>query len=152
MQAKNLTQRLGILDHITPAAARAAGSYVTGAVDASRFERLVAVLQVGTLAGAATLNARFQSNSSASSSADSAWADIDSTNCITSTFASTSNDKLAPLELRLDQNPTVSRYVRALVSAAVSTWLGGLVLYGEPAIFAPASQFNNAAVATAIVF
>jgi hypothetical protein len=149
MQTKNIAQRLAFVEQITPAATRAAGTYATGVIDASRFERLIASLQVGTLAGAATINLRWQHGLD---SGGSDMADIDSTNCITSSFASASNDKIARLELRLDQRPAVKRYVRALVSTATSTWIGGVQVHGLPSIYQPASDYNASAVAQTVVY
>jgi len=68
--------------------------------DSTNFERLVAIIKLGTLAGAGSVNFRWQ-HCSASASTDSAWADVDSTSCITSTFLSGSNNKIASLELAL---------------------------------------------------
>lgn len=150
MITENYTQQIAVATHISPAAARAAGSYVTPAVDTTLFKRLVALLQVGTLAGSATVNARFQHNS-VSASSDAGWADINSTSCITSSFASASNDKVGQLELRLDQNPSTSRYVRALVSTATSTWIGGAIVYGEP-IYKPATDRDSVDVVQTVVF
>jgi hypothetical protein len=147
---ERLSQAVAVATHITPAAARAAGSYVSAAVDTTRFARLVAVLQTGTIAGAGTINARFQHNS-ASASNDGGWADVSSASCITSTFASTSNDKLGQLEYVVDQYPSNSRFVRVLASAATSTWLGGVVVMGEP-ILKPATDYDSADVVQTVVF
>lgn len=150
MKTENLSQTIGVVTHITPAAARAASSYVTPAVDAGMYCRLLALLQTGTIAGAGTVNARWQ-HCSASASSNANWADISSASCITSTFASTSNDKIGELELRIDQNPGTSQYVRVLVSAATSTWIGGLVVLGEPR-FKPATGVDSADVVQTVVY
>jgi hypothetical protein len=149
MVNQNLSEAVAVPDHLTPAAARAAGTYATGWIDASRFQRLVALLQVGTLAGSASINMRWQA---ATASDGTGSADINSTSCITATLGSASNDKIQPLELRLDQNPSTNRFVRAYVSAATSTWLGGVVVIGNTAIHEPASGYNNSAVVTPVVF
>lgn len=151
MITENLTQQLAVATFITPAAARNTGSYVSPAVDASLFKRLAAYLHVGTLAGTGTVNLRFQ-HCSVSASSAAAWADINSTTCITSTLASTSNDRLAQLELRLDQNPTVSQFVRVLASVATSNgWVGGATVLGEP-IYKPATDRDTADVVQTVVF
>jgi hypothetical protein len=149
MVNKNLSESVGVVTHITPAAARAASTYVTPAVDKSKYNRLLAVLQVGTLAGNASINARFQ-HCSGSASSLAAWADIQSASCITANYGSGSNDKLPTLELRLDQN-TTSRYVRLLVTNATSTWLGGAVVLGEP-VYGPATDYDSADVVAPVVY
>lgn len=150
MRTSNLSQELGLAGHITPAAARAASSYVTEGIPKAQYSRLLAMVQIGTLAGAATVNARFQ-HCSASASSDAGWADISSASCITSTFASASNDKVGELELRLDQNPSVSDYVRALATVATSTWVGALQVVGMPR-FLPATGVDTADVVQTVVY
>lgn len=150
MNTENLSQSLAVVTHITPAAARAASSYVSPAIDAGMYARLLALLQVGTLAGSATVNIRFQ-HCSGSASSDAGWADISSASCISSAFASGSNDKIGELELRIDQNPSTSQYVRVLVSAATSTWIGGAIVLGEPR-FTPATVVDSADVVQTVVY
>lgn len=147
----NITQRVATCGNLAVSSApRAAGSYVTDPVDTTLIHRLSAECAIGTLAGAATVNFRFQQNS-VSVSSDSGWADINSTSCITSTFSSTANGSLARLELRLDQNPTVKKFVRALASAATSSWTGAIQLLAEPASYEPTSD-RNQNVAQTVVF
>lgn len=150
MTNMNLTQKIALAAQLAPAAARAAGSYYTPAIAAGMYNRLVAALQIGTLAGAASINCRWQH---CSGSADSlaGWADISSTTCITSTVGSASNDKVQALELRLDQNPGTSAYVRALVSTATSTWIGGVTVWGEPR-WRPATDHDTADVVQVVVY
>jgi hypothetical protein len=148
---QNQTEAIAVLAQITPAAARASSSYFSDAFDWTRFQRAVATLQIGTLAGAATINLRFQHNISSVSS-HSAWADVNATSCITSTFASGSNDKIARLEVRIDQNSALKTYGRALVTVAASTWIGNVIVHGYPAIYSPASQYNHADVVATVVF
>lgn len=149
MRNQNLTQQLAVATHLTPAAARAAGSYVTPAIEAKYYDRLVALLSIGTLAGAATVQAKFQ-HCSVSASSAAAWADVNSA-CATSAFASGSNDKIGQLELRLDQNPSVSEFVRVLVSTATSTWIGALHVLGEP-MYKPATGYDTADVVQTVVY
>lgn len=147
---ENITEKNAVAAIITPAAARAAGSYVSAAVEAKYYDRLVARILIGTLAGAATLTGKFQ-HCSASASSDAGWADISTASCITSAFASGSNDKVGQLELRLEQHPEVSDFVRIYVSAATSTWIGGVVVEGEPR-FSPATDLDSADVVQTVVY
>jgi hypothetical protein len=146
---QNLTEGVTVAGHVTPAAARAAGTYATAWIDASRFQRLAAVLQTGTIAGTGTANLRWQS---ATDTNGTGSADISSTACITSTYASTSNDKLSALELRLDQNPSTPRYVRAFVSTANSTWIGGVIVLGTGGIHEPTSAYKSADLVQTTVY
>lgn len=152
MRDRNITQEVAVLTHLTPgSSALAAGSSASPAFDASRFQRVKALLQIGTLAGAGTVNIRFQHNSTSVSS-HSAWADVNSA-CVGSTFTSAKNGLLSQLELKLDQQPLVSRYVRAVATVAVSTWLaGGVVVEGIGSVFEPASQFNTTDVQESVVY
>jgi hypothetical protein len=149
MENKNLSEAVGVVTHITPAAARAASSWVTPSVDKSKFLRLLAIVQVGTLAGNGSLTAKFQ-HAPGSASSLATWADIQSASCITAALGSDGNDKLQSLELRLDQN-TTSQYVRLLVSNATSTWIGGAVVLGEP-IYGPATDYDSADVVAPVVY
>ena len=149
MENHNLTEATPLVNHLTPAAARSAGTYATGWIDASRWQRLAALLNIGTLAGNASINMRWQS---ATASDGTGSADINSTSCITATYGSGSNDKYAWLELRLDQNPSTARYVRAYVSTATSTWIGGVQVIGQTPIHEPASQYDHADVAAITVY
>ncbi len=149
MKTENLSQRIAVAEHITPAAARAAGSYVSAAIPAAKFARLLAILQTGTLTGAATIQAKWQ-HCSASASSLAGWANIDAT-AVTSAFVSGSNDKLGELELQLDQHPTISAFVRILASAAVSSWLGGCIIIGESR-FRPATEQDTADVVQTVIY
>lgn len=150
MNTENLSQSLANAAQIAPAAARAASSYVTPAIDAGMYPRLLATLQIGTLAGSGTVNFRFQ-HCSASASSDAGWADVSSASCISSTFASGSNDKIGELELRIDQNPSTSQYVRLLATVATSTWIGSALVQGEPR-FQPANVVDSADVVQIVVY
>jgi hypothetical protein len=150
MRRANISEELALLSHIAPAAARAAGSYVGDAVDTSVVARLVGLLHVGTLAGAATIKLKFQ-HSSVSASSASNWADIDSTNCITSAFPSGSNNKIGQLELRCDQYSALQRYVRPYVEAATSTWIGAVQVLGMP-YYRPATDFDHADVVQTVTY
>lgn len=147
---ENLTEKNAVAAIITPAAARAAGSYVSPAIESKLYDRLAARVMVGTLAGAATLTGKFQHNS-VSASSDAGWADVSSASCITSAFASGSNDKVGQLELALEQHPTVSSFVRFYVSAATSTWLGAVIVEGEPK-FRPATDVDSSDVVQTVVY
>ncbi len=136
-------------EHITPAAARAAGSFYSGAIQASKFARLVAYLQTGTLTAAATVQAKWQ-HCSGSASSLAGWADINSA-AVTSAFVSTANDKIGQLELKVDQYPTISAYVRVAVVAAVSSWLGGCIVVGKPR-WKPATDHDTADVAQTVIY
>lgn len=151
MQRENLSEVMALVSHIPPAAARAAGSYVGEAIDASLFPRLLARLHIGTLAGAATIAGKFQ-HCSGSVSSNSGWADIDSTNCITSAFASASNNKVGQLELRSAQHSAILRYVRPYVEAVTSTWLGAVTVDALPVQHTPATSRDTADVVQTVVF
>jgi len=148
---ERLSQGIAVAAHITPAAARAASSYVTPAIDASQYHTLLALLEVGTLSGAATVSARFQTCSGSASSL-AGWADVNSASCITSAFASGSNDKIGQLELQVHQyGSTLERYIRVLVSASTSSWLGACQVLGTPR-YSPATDVDTSDVVQTVVY
>jgi hypothetical protein len=150
MITENLTQKLAVVGAISPGtSATATGSNYTESIDASIFPRLVAYVIVGGLAGAGTVNVRFQ-HCSGSLSSDSAWADVNSA-CVTSTYVSGANGSVGELELRLDQNPSVSRYVRAESVGATSTWNGAVLVVGVPT-FHPGRDVDSAIVKEIVVY
>lgn len=150
MQRENLSEVMALVSHIPPAAARASGSYVGDAIDASLFPRLLARLHIGTLAGAGTAKLKFQ-HASVSASSDASWADIDSA-CVTSTFASTSNNKVGQLELRAAQRSAILRYVRPYVDVVTSTWIGAATVDAMPVQITPATSRDSADVVQTVVF
>jgi hypothetical protein len=151
MRPTNLSEDIAVVSHIVPSAARNTGSYVGAAVDATNFERLVARLHIGTLAGTGTATMKFQ-HSSVSASSAAAWADVSSASCITSAFASTSNGKIGQLELRADQYSALNRYIRPYVEIATSNgWVGCVEVTGEP-ILKPATGFDTADVVQTVVY
>lgn len=146
-----LTQRLAFFNQVPVSGARASGSNAGAAIDASLFDKLVGILHIGVLTSTGTINLRFQHNSNSVSS-HSAWADISSASCVTSTFGSANNGEVALLELNLNQHPEVSRYVRALTTGATNSWLGGAHVLGADALYDPASDENDSDVAQTVVF
>jgi hypothetical protein len=150
MRSNNLSEELALVSHIPPAAARAAGSYVGEAIDTKNFERLLARIHIGTLAGSATIAMKFQ-HSSVSASSAAGWADVSSASCITSAFASTSNAKVGQLELRVDQYSALTRYVRPYVENVTSTWIGTVEVTGEPLV-KPATGGDTADVVQTVVY
>lgn len=133
-------QRVAFLGQITPSSAPfAAGSAATGWIDTRDFEQLLAIVQVGTIAGAGTVNVKFQH---ASTSVGGGSADISSA-CVTSTFASTDNNEIGGLVLQCGQHPEIQRYVRAVATIATSTWAGGVIVEGHQARYEPASDYGG---------
>jgi hypothetical protein len=152
-ERENLTQRLVTLAYLTSmGSARASGSFVTAAVDAARYDRLVGVLHVGTLTSTATVQARFQ-HSSVSASSATGWADVSSASCISSAFTSGDNYEKGQLEFRVENyGSTITRYVRLKVDTTVSTWNGGAEILGLEGIYEPSSGQNAAAVSDTVVY
>jgi hypothetical protein len=145
-----LNQKIGVVAQLEPAAARAVSSYYTSAIDSNLYTNLLALVQIGTLAGSGTVNARFQ-HCSVSASGDAGWADVSSASCITSTFTSASNAKVGELELLLREQPRTSRFVRIMTVNATSTWIGGVVVLGDPK-YKPATDRDTADVVQTVVF
>lgn len=157
MRTTNFTQRTALVAVVGASANRAASSYGDATViDASIYDRLAALLDVGVLAGAATVTLKWQ-HCSASASSDSAWADVQGTSCITSAYASTSNSKQEWLEIRLDQPNSansaapVQRYLRPLITVATSSWTGAAYVFGDPK-YAPAKDVDASTVAAITVY
>ena len=157
MRTQNFTQDVALVAIVGGSPTRAASSYGDATIiDGSIYDRLAALLDVGILAGTGTVNLKWQ-HCSASASDDSAWANVQATSCITSTYASASNSKQEWLELRLDQPNSansaapVQRYLRPLITVANSSWTGSAIVLGRPK-YAPAKDVDASSVAAITVY
>jgi hypothetical protein len=150
MQNQNISEINAATSFIHPAAARNTGSSVGEAIDASIYPRVLARLLIGTLAGTGTVTMKLQ-HCSASASSNANWADVNAS-CVTSTFGSGSNGKVAQLELKADQYSALQRYVRPYVEVATSNgWVGAVLCEGHP-LYRPAVDFDSADVVQTVVY
>lgn len=121
---------------------QAAGTYVTGAIDMSKFARAMFIVGVSTLGGSATITSKLQesANSDGSSPSDFATA-------VTGTTLSAANT-LTTLEVRADQ--MTKRYL--LCSVTIVT--AASIVYAIPLAFNPRfhpQSSDVAAVQTRVV-
>lgn len=148
MRRENWTQRNAMVAQIVGSSAtKAAGSYYSDVVTAGLYDRLVAVTEVTFLQGTATLLGKWQH----CSASNGTFVDISSASCTTSTFTSAANGSTAHLELRLDQNPSVSAYVQFCAQLATSTGFFNVHVFGEPN-YQPAKDVDLAAVVQIVTY
>jgi hypothetical protein len=132
-----------VLATLDPASV-AASTVVTAYVPATNFHRLSAVLQTGVLGTAATVDAKLRQATDASGTGAK-----DITGKAITQIVKTSGDNVqAMIDLRTDELDATGgfAYVSLSVTVGAAASLLSAVLYGHGPRFAPASQFNQAAV------
>lgn len=147
MNAVNASQRVAVVGHIEPDA-YAAAAYETDVVDMSKFERLVAFVQAGTLGTSATLDFKLQGATTSGGS----YADISGAAITQLTQAGTDSDKVAVLELKAESIASTGyRYVKGVLTVGTATSDCGAILLGFDAKYNPASDHNLAEVDEIVV-
>jgi hypothetical protein len=143
MYTEQLSQALCLAGTEIDPVSQGAGTVLTGGVDLSKFKRVLFVLQVGSVGGAGTVDAKLQQSSALASG----YADIAGSN-ITQVTAS---NKIVTLEIRSDQLTGSNRYVRLSVTVGTNAVLISAVALGGEAVEKPASANDIAAVAQRLV-
>ena len=145
MITEQLSQALSIAAAPIHPQSVSAGTADTGGVDASKFRRVLFVLDVGAFGASATVDMKLQESADNSTFTDIAGA------AITQLAAAGGNNRLATLEIRAGQLSAGKRYVRARVTVGTAaTTLQCLALGGE-AVDKPGSANDVAAVAQRLV-
>ena len=142
---EQLTQALAVLGQ-QPSSNLASGTTNVGGVnsatgiDMSVIRRLIAYLDIGTLGASANVQFWFEASANANMNVV--------TNMGTTTMLTSSNsNRVSSLEVRADQLPAGTRYVRGklLVNTAASN-VGCIILGGESG-YKPANQYDTTNVA-----
>ena len=140
MFSEQLTQALSIPTNPTHAGAQTA-SFNTGGVDMQKFERCLAILDVGTVT-AGTLDAKWQESPD-----NSAWSDVAGFSNLSITQI-TAGNKTVTMEIRASQLSSGKRYVRvALTLGSSPNMVVCVILIGAEAHQKPASA-NDAGQVT----
>ena len=140
MFQEQLSQALSIPTNPTHAAAQTA-SFNTGGVDMQKFERCMAIIDVGTVT-AGTLDAKWQESVD-----NSAFSDVAGFSNLAITQITASN-KTVTMEIRASQLSSGKRYVRVAVTLGSSpNMVVAVILLGGEAHQKPASA-NDAAQVT----
>ncbi|MCI0456129.1 MAG: hypothetical protein L0Z62_04010 [Gemmataceae bacterium] len=140
MFSEQLTQALGIPTNPTHPAAQTA-SFNTGGVDMSKFERCLAIIDIGAVSGSSpTFNAKWQESAD-----DSSYSDVAGYSNLSITQI-TSASKTVTMEIRASQLSAGKRYVRVAVTIGGSSpsFTCAVILLGGEAHQKPASA-NDAA-------
>jgi hypothetical protein len=143
MYTEQLSQALSIAGTEIDPVSQGAGTVTSGAVDMSKFHRIMCVLMVGNVGAAGTVDAKLQQSATGSGG----WTDIAGSN-ITQVTAS---NKVVTLEIRYDQLTAGQRYVRLSITVGVNAVLIAALPIGGEAVEKPASSNDVAAVAQRLV-
>jgi hypothetical protein len=143
MYTEQLSQALSIAGTEIDPVSQAAGTVTTGAVDMSKFHRILCVLMVGNVGGAGTVDAKLQQSATGAGG----WTDVAGSNITTVTVS----NKVVTLEIRYDQLAAGQRYVRLSITVGVNAVLIAALAIGGEAVEKPASANDVAAVAQRLV-
>jgi hypothetical protein len=137
MYTEQLTQQLSIAAVVSPQTLNGSTG-TSGAVDASKFRRIMAVISIGANAGSIT--AQFQSSATSGGS----YANVSGGPTVT---AITAANEQATIELRDDELAAGQRYVKLTITEgnSANAVCSGVVLGGE-AELKPAKNQDPAAV------
>lgn len=94
-----------------------ASAYDTDEIDMSKWHRLMAVVQAGTLGSSATLDFKFQDASSSGGS----FSDISGKAITQLTQAGSDSDKQSIVNLRFDEANDDARYVKGVLTVGTAT-------------------------------
>jgi hypothetical protein len=135
---EQLSQGLTVVGKIDPVSqANGAGSGLISGIDMSKIQRLLFVLQIGSVGGAGTVDAKIQE----SASSGSGYADCSSSAVgpISITQVTASN-KVVTLEIRADQLSAGKRYVQLFVTIGGNAVLIAGLALGAEAEYKPATK------------
>ncbi len=141
---QKLSESLAVLATINPAS-QAAGAAYSGWVSMAEFDRIMALVQVGTFGASATVDANIQQAQDATGTGAKA---IGTGRAITQMLAAGGNNVQALIDVRSTDLDVANGFgfvqLEILVGAA-ATETSGIILGGDSR-FAPASSFNQAGV------
>ena len=121
-------------------------AFLSGAVDMSKFDRIMAVVMVGTLGASATVDAKLQSATTSGGS----YADISNKAITQLTQGGTDSDKQVVINLRSDEMPVGDRFVKLWMDVNTQSCDGAGIVIGFQPVHAPASD-NDASTVDEIV-
>jgi hypothetical protein len=138
------TEQVAVLGAINPAS-QAAGSVASGWIPAANFQKFLALVQVGVFGASATVDANIQQATSAAGAGAKA---IGAGRAITQALAGGGNNVQAEINLDAQELDVANGFAFIQLTITVgtaATLVAGAVLGFNPR-FAPASDFNTAAV------
>lgn len=136
MNSVNLSERVAVVGYIAPDA-YAAGTVLTNAIDMSKQERILAVVQAGDLGTNATLDFKF----TGSDTSGGTYADITGAAITQLTQAGTDSNKTVLLELKAESLAgTTVKFVKGSLTIATATSDAGVVVIGGDFKHDPASN------------
>ncbi len=143
MYTEQLSQALSIAATEIDPVSQAIGTVTSGAVDMSKFHRVMFAVMVGSVGAAGTVDAKLQQ----SATGTGGWTDVTGSNITTVT----AGDKIVTLEMRSDQLSTGQRYVRLSITVGGNAVLIAALPLGGEAIQKPGSANDITAVAQRLV-
>ncbi len=144
MYNEQLSQELSVADKIDPAS-QAAGTYNTTGVDMQKFHRVMYEIQIGSVGGAGTVDAKLQS------ATDSGFTTPHNLTAITQVTAGNKRVTIKISDEAVEQNNHGDRYVRLQVTIGTNAVVFGATGFGGVAAQDPANAQDIAAVAQRLV-
>ena len=139
-----MSESLAVVGLIQPAAL-APGETLSTAIDLSRFHRVLAILETGTLGAAGTLDMKLVGSATSGGTYT-----LIPGHAITQVVKATGDGKVVMIEARADWigglDPTI-RFIKVSITVGVAASTSSLVVLGGVARWEPSSDYNLAAVA-----
>lgn len=142
---RNLSESLAVVGKIDPTS-QAASTVLSGAINTKLYRRIFAVVQVGALGSSATVNAKF----TAAPTSGGSYVDVTGAAI---TQVDTAGSKIAILELKAETLAALGLggFVKLSLTVGTAATLTSAVIYGSCARYEPASDNNDASVASVTV-
>lgn len=139
------SEQVAVIGAINPSS-QAAGSAVTGWLSIAQFQKLLAIIQVGTFGASATVDANIQQATSAAGANAKA---IGSGRAIAQMLAANGNNVQAEINVDAQELDAANGFAFVQLTVTVGTAATGTAatLLGLVSRLAPASDFNAASVA-----
>ncbi len=139
---KKLSEAVAVVACIDPDA-YGTGAQTSDWIDMSKFERVLFIVQAGTLGSSATLDFKVQQ-----SAADSGTnpADISGKAITQLTEAGTDSDKQALVEVRADELTAGYRYIAGVLTVGTATSDAGVLAIASEPNYGPAYDYDLASV------
>lgn len=139
---KKLSEAVAVVACIDPDA-YATGAQTSDWIDMSKQERVLFIVQAGTLGSSATLDFKVQQSAAANGANP---ADITGKAITQLTEAGTDSDKQALVEVRASELTDGYRYIAGVMTVGAATSDAGMVAIAGNPVYGPASDYDLASV------
>jgi hypothetical protein len=135
------TEKMGVVGIIDPDAYTAA-TYLTGAIDMSKWNRVVFIVMAGDLGSSATVDFKVTEASTSGGS----YSDISGKAITQLTQAGTDDNKQALVEVLASELGSGKQFIKGSFTVGTATSDGGVIALGFHPRFGPAGDFDLTAV------